>query len=186
MVTICILGLDQFVVGHYSKDHTKALASIFAVPEEAINFYAPNSMVFHAGAEQTSWNTIVVVRAPGQLEGCEDKAAEYILETLSQFSIHVELEFEYFEPGRHHERINHDYPRYLSEENIKEADVSIDYGEEEHEQCHHDHDEDGEDPSLPNPADRADLDYNDPNQIFLGDAFASFEEEVAKKKGGAK
>ena len=101
MVTICILGLDQFVVGHYSKDHTKALASIFAVPEEAINFYAPNSMVFHAGAEQTSWNTIVVVRAPRQLEGCEDKAAEYILETLSQFSIHVELEFEYFEPGRH-------------------------------------------------------------------------------------
>ncbi len=178
MITISILGLDQFVVGHYSKDHTAKLADIYAVPESAINFFAPNSMIFHAGAEQTSWNTLVIVRAPKEFKQREHEAAHYLLDTLSLFSINVELEFEYFDSSSRYEKLNDQYPRYLAEDNIKEADVSFSYGEEEEEEddcgCGHDHD-------APNPADRADLDPNDPNQIFLGNAFAGFEEELAKK-----
>ena len=29
MITITILGLDQYTIGHYSKDHTKNLADLF-------------------------------------------------------------------------------------------------------------------------------------------------------------
>lgn len=174
MITISILGLDQFVVGHYSKDHTAKLADIYAVPEAAINFFAPNSMIFHAGAEQTSWNTLVIVRSPSEFREREREVAHYLLDTLSLFSIHVELEFDYFDSASRYEKINEKYPRYLASDNIKEADVSFTYGEEE--------EEEGDiDPEGPNPADRADLDPNDPNQIFLGNAFAGFEEELAKK-----
>ena len=63
MITISFLGLDQFVVGHYSKDHTANIANLFETDEASINFYAPNSMMFHAGVEQTSWNVQIIVRA---------------------------------------------------------------------------------------------------------------------------
>ena len=180
MITISILGLDQFVVGHYSKDHTPKIAGLYGVPEDAVNFYAPNSMVFHSGAEQPSWNTIVIVKAPNTEKAREEAVADYIMDTLSLFSIHVVVEFEYYEPGSHYERINPQYPRYLSGDNIKEADVSFTYGEEEDEG---DDAEEGEDNDAPNPADRADLDPNDPNQIFLGNAFEGFEEALKKKEG---
>lgn len=180
MITISFLGLDQFVVGHYSKDHTKALASLFETSEDDINFYAPNSMVFHNGAEQTSWNLIVVVKAPIKFKPFEKNVAKYLLDTLSLFSINIELEFEYYDSSSRYEKINKDYPRYIKEENIKEVDVTFDHDEDECEDeqcsCHH-HDEDE-----PNPADRADLDYDDPNQIYLGNAFEGFEEKLEKAK----
>ena len=82
MVTISIYGLDQYVVGHYSKDHTKNLASLLEVDENDFVFYSPNAYVFHNGVEQTSWNTIVKVNAPEQCEKLEDKVANYIIKLL--------------------------------------------------------------------------------------------------------
>jgi hypothetical protein len=170
MITISILGLDQFVVGRYSKDNSANLANLFESDENLLNFYAPNAMVFHHGTEQTSWNTIVIVRAPIKYKACESKVAEYLMKTLSEFSINVEIEFEYFEQSSHYEHINDSYPRYIASDNIVSTDDMP--GE---------HDEDDEDEE-PDPRDRSDLDPNDPNQIYLGNAFEGFEDKLAAKE----
>ena len=49
MITIDILGLDQYVAGHYSREHEKNLASLFEISEDEISFYSPNSTLFHDG-----------------------------------------------------------------------------------------------------------------------------------------
>lgn len=183
MITISFLGLDQFVVGRYSKEHTKALASLFETNEDEINFYAPNSMVFHNGVEQTSWNLIVIVKAPVKYKPLEKVVAKYLLDTLPLFSIHIELEFEYFEMSSRYERINPDYPRYIDQGHIKEVDVTLDNedGDLDDDCCDDDCCHDG-----PNPNDRADLDYNDPNQIYLGNAFEDFDKKLEKAKKESK
>ncbi|HBX24911.1 MAG TPA: hypothetical protein DEF61_01295 [Firmicutes bacterium] len=179
MITISFLGLDQFVVGRYSKEHTKALASLFETSEDEINFYAPNSMVFHNGVEQTSWNLIVIVKAPTKYKPLEKVVAKYLLETLPLFSIHIELEFEYFETSSRYEKINPDYPRYIDQGHIKEVDVTFDNDDGCLDECCHGRDD-------ANPNDRADLDYNDPNQIYLGNAFEDFDKKLEKAKKESK
>ena len=179
MITISFLGLDQFVVGHYSKDHTANLANLFEADESLINFYAPNAMLFHNGVEQTSWNVIVIVRAPKKYQVLEDKVAEYILKTLTDFAVNVELEFEYFDADSHYENINPSYPRYMAPSNIKdEYNYSEDEAEEEEHHHHHHHDDEDE----ADENDHAELNPNDPDQIYLGNAFEGFEEKLAEKE----
>lgn len=164
MVTISIYGLDQYTVGHYSKDHTKNLANLLEVSEDDVSFYAPDAYVFHNGVEQTSWNAIVKVNAPEPCEHNEEKVAKYLLETLKEFSVHLQVEFYYYHKHHHYEQINKEYPRFIKEDNIvdveseeynegdelyegnifegfeeklKEAAHLREQGEEEH---HHDHD----------------------------------------------
>src|SRR5574344_1431452 len=176
MITICILGLDQYVVAHYSKDQTKNLANLLETSEDDGNFYAPESMVFHAGVEQTSWNTIVIVKAPTRFSQLEAKLADYLIKTLSEFTINLEVEFEYFEEGRHYEHIYSSYPRFIAESNL--VNVEATSGDEP--EADDDADEDDEEPD---PRDRADLDIDDPNQIFLGDAFAGKQDLLDGKAG---
>jgi hypothetical protein len=85
-------------------------------------------MVFHAGVEQTSWNTIVIVKAPERYSVLEAKVADYLIKTLSEFTINLEVEFEYFEEGHHYEHVNSSYPRFIAEENL--VDVEGSTGEE--------------------------------------------------------
>jgi hypothetical protein len=131
-------------------------------------------MVFHAGVEQTSWNTIVIVKRAGtRKRRFEAKVADYLIKTLSEFTINLEVEFEYFEEGRHYEHINSSYPRFIAE---RISSMSKARGRRSED----DSDEDDEEPD---PRDRADLDPNDPNQIFLGNAFEGKQESsMAKPK----
>lgn len=155
MVTISIYGLDQYVVGHYSKEHTKNLASLFEVDDNDVVFYSPNAYVFHNGVEQTSWNTIVKVNAPEQCENLEDKVANYIIKTLKEFSIHLVVEFSYYHKHHRYEFVNKEYPRFISEENVVnvedeeyQEDEEIYDGnmfegfEEKYEEAHHHHHDD--------------------------------------------
>ena len=118
MITISIYGLDQYTVGHYSKDHTKNIANLFEVDEEQICFYAPDAYVFHKGVEQTSWNTIVKINAPEYVEVNEGKVAKYIEETLKEFTINLFIEFYYYKKSRRYEHINKEYPRFIKEDNL--------------------------------------------------------------------
>lgn len=118
MITISILGLDQYTIGHYSKEHTANLASLYETNEDNINFYAPNCYIFHDGVEQTSWNTIVRIHAPEEYEKLEEKVNKYLVETLKEFSINLQLEFFYYHGHHHHEYINSSYPRYIKEDNV--------------------------------------------------------------------
>ena len=118
MVTISIYGLDQYTIGHYSKDHTKNLANLFEVDEDNISFYAPDAYVFHNGVEQTSWNAIVKVNAPEHCESNEKAIAKYLIETLKEFSVHLQVEFYYYHSHHHYEHINKEYPRFIKEDNL--------------------------------------------------------------------
>ena len=122
MVTISIYGLDQYTVGHYSKEHTKNLANLLEVNEDDLSFYSPDALVFHNGVEQTSWNAIVKVNAPEACEANEAKVAKYLLETLKEFSINLQLEFYYYHRHHHYEHINKDYPRFIKEDNIVDVE----------------------------------------------------------------
>ncbi len=168
MITITFLGLDQFVVGHYSKEHSANLASLFEIEEDQLDFLAPNLLTFHQGVEQTSWNTLVKVYAPEEAMGLEDKVAKYLMETVKDFSINVKVVFEYYHRHHLHEYVNEDYPRFITESNIVKEEEEY-YEEEEV--------GDGADPR-----DRSDLDPYDENQIYLGNAFEGFEGKLEKAR----
>ena len=126
MIKITIYGLDQYTVGHYSKNHTKNIANLYEVKEDEIMFIAPANFVLHNGVEQTSWNTIIKVDAPEKYEALEDKVAKYLLGTLKEFSIHLELQFEYFHGHHEYSQINKEYPRFITEENVVNYDENED------------------------------------------------------------
>ena len=189
MITIQLLGLDQFVVGHYSKDHTANIAQLFEVDEDQILFYAPNAMIFHNGVEQTSWRTQVIVTAPKKFRPLEKAVADYLLATVPEFSIHVDIRFIYFEETSCYSKFREGYPLFITGDNIRstEDEYSFEFGElpedDDDDECddpecdchhHHHHHEESEE-----------LEEGEgDDQIFLGDAFAGFEEklEAAKKK----
>lgn len=164
MVTIFVLGLDQYVVGHYSKDNTANLANLMEIDEEELNFYAPYSVIFHKGVEQTSWHTEVFVRLPERLRPLEEKIARYLLDTLNEVSIHVEVSFDYFKEGKRYVVHKDPYPRYIEEEQLVDVEASAGDEEDEADEA--------------NPLDRADLDINNPDELYLGNVFAGHEKEL--------
>ena len=164
MITIRVYGLDSYAVGHYSKDHTENLAQLFETKEENICFVASDEYVFHKGVEQTSWQALVTVIAPEKYEPLEDKIATYLLKTLTEFSIHVQLVFEYFHEHHEHEFTNNDYPRFIKDENLVNVEEDDDdelyegnifegmekkleeaYNEDHHHECKCGHDHSDED-----------------------------------------
>lgn len=131
MITITIYGLDQYIVGHYSKDHTDNLASLFETDEKNVSFCAPSSYMFHQGVEQTSWDTIVKISAPCKYRQLEKKVADYILKTMKEFTINLAVEFYYYEEENRYEYNNKEYPRFLEEDNIVNVEEEhLDEGEE--------------------------------------------------------
>ena len=117
MVNIYVYGLDQFVVGDISVELTGALAKLYEVSEDDINFVAPHDMVFHKGVEQTSWRVIVEVKAPEELERLQSQAKEVIFHFLSEVAIHIEVTFFYYCRHDHFVHLNDQYPNYLTESN---------------------------------------------------------------------
>lgn len=124
MITITAIGLDEYVIGHYAKDHSDNLANLFEISVDNINFVASNSFLIHKGVEQTSWNTIIKVHAPKRFEVFQDKIATYLLETLSDFTVHLAIEFSYYENKHRYVQTNDEYPLFLKESNVVEAEES--------------------------------------------------------------
>jgi len=122
MITLTVYGLDQFVVGKLSREMTSALADLYECDKEEILFVAPESMVFHNGVEQTSWNTIVRVDAPKKVAVLQEDVAKIIMQMTKGLSINVQVVFCYFSQDNFYELINEDYPRYIENENIVNYD----------------------------------------------------------------
>lgn len=178
MITIQVLGLDQFVVGRYSRENSGILAQAFECDEAEISFYAPNAMMFHNGVEQTSWNTLVIVLAPQKYKPVEKVAADCLMKSLSLFSINVDVIFRYFDEESHYSFVNKEYPRFITSDEIRDDGASMSFGdepefmegeedlaeeaEEECEGCGHHH-------------------HEDPD-IYLGDAFEGFEERYEESR----
>ena len=129
MITITFYGLDQFVVGNLSKDLTPRIAKLYGVDEEDIIFISPQVMVFHKGVEQTSWNILIKVSAPRDVVGLQDEMSDLIMKGIGEVAIHVTVLFEYYSTGDRYQRINDDYPLFITEANL--VDLENDYDDEE-------------------------------------------------------
>lgn len=177
MVTINIYGLDQYSVSKYASYHTAEIANICESNARDVIFIATENSVFHNGVEQNTWNVVVHVHLPHEMKAIQKVLASYLLETLGEISIHVFIEFYYYEHGNHYERINKKYPVHIvnidevkkevsDEELFAEKEIEDLEDECEDEECdcdhHHHHYEDEED------EDEEELIDND---IFLGNAF---------------
>lgn len=128
MITITIYGLDQFVVGNLSRELTPLVAKLYEVEEDEVNFIAPDAMMFHKGVEQTSWNILIRVNAPKKVSVLQDQMAQLMLHGIGEVAIHVAVEFYYYSQDDRYTKINSDYPRFISEENL--VDVENDYPED--------------------------------------------------------
>lgn len=167
MILVSIFGLDQFVVGRYSREATSSLANLFETEENEINFSAPQHLIFHKGVEQTSWHVVVSLTLPHKYHHFQEKVAEYISKTLSLYAINIEIYFQYIEEDHVYYFPSETYEEYLSEDNISEEVSDYDGPdpeEEEDEHHHHSHLEDEE----------------DEEEIYLGDVFAGHEAELAE------
>ena len=122
MITIIMFGLDQFVVGRLSRELTPNLAKLYEVNDDDINFVAPNDLIFHKGVEQTSWNLLIHVHAPKKTALVQDDVAKYLLESIGDVAINKTVEFYYYQEENRYEKINEDYPRYISEDNLINVD----------------------------------------------------------------
>lgn len=127
MITLTVYGLDQYIVGRLSKDMTHNLADLYEVSEDDINFIAPANMVFHNGVEQTSWNALVRVNAPKKVMVLQEDAAHLIMEMVQGPTINVAVEFYYYSEDNRYEKINEDYPRFITDDNLVDVE---DYDEE--------------------------------------------------------
>ena len=124
MITIKVYGLDQFTIGHYSKDHFENLKQLFETKEDIL-FLASDDYVFYNGVDQNSWQAIVIVDAPEKYEVLEEKVAKYLMETLKDFAINIKVNFRYFHSHHEYEHLNESYPRFIKEDNlvnVEEAD----------------------------------------------------------------
>lgn len=126
MILISILGLDQFVVGHYSKDHTKNIADLLETSCDNVNFYAPYAYMFHEGVEQTSWDVLVRVHLPSKYQVFEKQLSNYFLKTMVDFAINVTVNFEYFDEHHEYQRLSDKYQRFLTDDNLKSDDEEYD------------------------------------------------------------
>ena len=126
MITIIFYGLDQFVVGQLSKDLSKNIAKLYEVSEDEVNFIAPNDLTFHNGVEQTSWDLLMHVHAPKRTALVQEEVAKYLLEAIGDVAIHKTVEFYYYEETNRYTKINEDYPRYITEDNVVKTDAEYD------------------------------------------------------------
>ncbi len=140
MITISILGLDQYAIAYYAKNHTKNIANLYEISEDDLNFYAPNSFIYHYGVEQNSWNALVRVHAPEKYRVFQEKIAKYIMKTITDVSINVAIEFYYYDAKNRYERINPEYPRFITEANVvREQEYSEEEDDEDDDCCEDEH-----------------------------------------------
>ena len=98
MITISILGLDQFVVGDYSREITKKIADAYEINEDEILFYAPQAFIFHKGFDQSAYNVVVKVEAERKYEVFEKIVFTIISKTLSKVATSTDGIIAFFTP----------------------------------------------------------------------------------------
>lgn len=129
MITLIFYGLDQFVVGRLSRELTPLIAKLYEVEEDEVIFIAPNNMIFHKGTEQTSWNLLIHVHAPMKVSVLQNMMADLLLNGIGEVAIHKTVEFYYYSQDNRFQKINENYPRFITEDNL--VDVDTDHDDED-------------------------------------------------------
>jgi len=118
MITISLLGVDQYQAASFVKDVHDQIAQAFECESEDLVFYAPDSFLIYKGVDQTSYQLNIVVSAPCRYKAVENQASQVLIKIFSQNHVHVHVLFQYFEKENEHEYINPDYPRFMTDDNM--------------------------------------------------------------------
>lgn len=129
MVFIKFSGLDMFLVGELTKKIHSKIAASYGLDDEDVIFQASDSFLFHKGVDQTSFNLLVEIVAPEDYVDSEEMVASILMESSKNYSVHVRILFSYYDPTHYYERVNKDYPEYITEMQEVEVDES-EYDEE--------------------------------------------------------
>ncbi len=87
--------------------------------------------MYHEGVDQTSWNTLIRIHAPRQFDQFEDKITTYLFKTLADIAINIAVEFYYYDQNNRHERINKEYPRFITDANVVEIEDKHEHDDDE-------------------------------------------------------
>ncbi|MFA6796141.1 MAG: hypothetical protein WCR63_00990 [Bacilli bacterium] len=131
MITISLLGVDQFQAQSFVKDVQDEVAQAFEVSPEEIVFYAPDSFLIYRGVDQTSYQLNIVVSAPRKYEPIEKQAADVLIKIFKQTHVHVRVVFEYFAPQHEYEYVNEEYPRFMTPDNMAHFEAMEEEDEKE-------------------------------------------------------
>ena len=129
MVFIKFSGLDMFLVGELTKEIHSKIAASYGLDVEDVIFQASDSFLFHKGVDQTSFNLFVEIVAPEDYVDSDEMVASILMESSKNYSVHVRILFSYYDPTHYYERVNKDYPEYITEMQEVEVDES-EYDEE--------------------------------------------------------
>ena len=129
MVFIKFSGLDMFLVGELTKKIHSKIAASYGLDDEDVIFQASDSFLFHKGVDQTSFNLLVEIVAPEDYVDSEEMVASILMESSKNYSVHVRILFSYYDSTHYYERVNKDYPEYITEMQEVEVDES-EYDEE--------------------------------------------------------
>ena len=122
MITISLLGVDKYLAPELVKKIHQKIANLYESSPEEVIFYAPDSFLIYDGVEQTSFQLNVIVDAPVKYKGLEKNVANFLLKSLTDYAIHIHVQFRYFESENEYSYINEDYPRYMTETNVLKYD----------------------------------------------------------------
>lgn len=129
MVIVNFSGLDIFLVGELNKKIHSRIAAAYGLDDEDVIFQAADSFLFYKGTEQTSFNLLIKIDAPEDYDDVEETVASILLEASKDYSVHVRILFNYYDPTHYYERVNKDYPEYIEDNQGVEIDDS-EYDEE--------------------------------------------------------
>lgn len=122
MINVTLKGIDIYLAGEFDREIHSKLASLFHVRSEEIITTALESLVFHQGVDQTTYQLVIKFELPECYRQYEKVVADYVLSASQDFSVHTLCYFIYVKEENIYERIDEDYPRFMDEKNIVEYD----------------------------------------------------------------
>lgn len=150
MINVILYGVDEFLAKHIEERFSPEIARICEVNTNQVILTCVHSMIYHGGVDQTSFHMQILVELNEEFREFEEDLAYFILKASKEFSVHAHLDFKYVE-DEGYERIDENYPLYISKSNEVSLHVDDDFDDYD--------DEDNEDEEV-------------------DDIFASFKKEI--------
>lgn len=135
MINVTLKGIDIYLGGEFDRKIHAKLASLFEVPSVEIITTVSESLVYHQGVDQTTYQLVIKFELSKRYQPFEKQVAEFVLDASKDFSVHTLCYFVYIDEDHIYERIDEDYPRFMNEKNVvgyedeedeeKEEDVEV-------------------------------------------------------------
>lgn len=122
MVKVYLLGIDEFLSEDVEKRIRQPLKRLLKVDDKELFIFGFNSKILLDGIDQTSFHCFIKIELDSKYKHLEREVSEYLLEALSDFSIHTYLEFNYID-SKVYSRFDKEYPDFVKESN--QAFVSV-------------------------------------------------------------